>query len=103
MIRKNSTESLFVNMIHKKPVTSCRLGQYTNSGTKINSFQIQAEGGEEYESLPKILCLGTTLLGLVLVGLGAFLLATGFSVTAITIGVIVAGVYCLLSAVCANA
>jgi len=53
LIRKNSTESLFVNMIHKKPVTSCRLGQYTDSGTKINSFQIQAEGGEEYESLPK--------------------------------------------------
>lgn len=36
-------------MIHKKPVTSCRLVQYTDSGTKINSLQIQAEGGEENE------------------------------------------------------
>ncbi|NLB79747.1 MAG: hypothetical protein GX796_13170 [Clostridiaceae bacterium] len=44
----------------------------------------------------KILCIGTTILGLILIGLGVFLLATGFPLSFITIGVIVAGILLLV-------
>lgn len=44
----------------------------------------------------KILCFATTVLGLILVGLGVFLLATAFPLTFITIGVIVAGILLLV-------
>ncbi|MGI6123172.1 MAG: hypothetical protein ACOYIG_03140 [Acetivibrionales bacterium] len=47
-------------------------------------------------SCKRILCIGTIVLGLILVGLGAFLLATGFAIDAITIGVIVAGILLLV-------
>ncbi|MGI6086110.1 MAG: hypothetical protein ACOYIF_11875 [Acetivibrionales bacterium] len=44
----------------------------------------------------KILCFATTVIGLILVGLGVFLLATGFAISFITIGVIVAGILLLV-------
>ena len=44
----------------------------------------------------KILCFATTVLGLILVGLGVYLLATGFPLSFITIGVIVAGILLLV-------
>lgn len=44
----------------------------------------------------KLLCIGTIVLGLVLIGLGAFLLATGFPLSFITIGVIIGGILLLV-------
>lgn len=44
----------------------------------------------------KILCFATTLLGLILVGLGVYLLATGFPLAFIVVGVIVAGILLLV-------
>lgn len=44
----------------------------------------------------KILCLASVILGLILIGLGVFLLTSGFPIDAITIGVIVAGILLLV-------
>ncbi len=44
----------------------------------------------------KFLCIASTLLGLILIGLGVFLLATGFGLAFITIGTIIAGILLLV-------
>lgn len=45
----------------------------------------------------KILCISSIILGLILIGLGVFLLASGFAIETITIGVIVGGILLLIS------
>ncbi len=44
----------------------------------------------------KLLCVATTVLGLILIGLGVFLLASSFPLSFITIGVIVGGLLLLV-------
>lgn len=44
----------------------------------------------------KLFCIASNILGLVLIGLGVYLLATGFGLDFITIGTIVAGIVLLL-------
>ncbi len=49
-----------------------------------------------YRDPRKLFCLAAGILGIVLIGLGVFLLATGFSINAITIGTIVSGIVLLV-------
>lgn len=44
----------------------------------------------------KLFCLATGLLGFILIGLGVFLLATGFGFDAVTIGTILSGIVLLV-------
>lgn len=50
-----------------------------------------------YSSNPrKLFCLAAGILGVVLIGLGVYLLATGFSFTPVTIGTIISGIVLLV-------
>jgi membrane-bound ClpP family serine protease len=48
----------------------------------------------------KFLCISAALLALVLIGLGVFLLATGFALEFITIGLIIGGILLLILCCC---
>jgi hypothetical protein len=78
-------------------VTFQMLVQYTVLSRIFVRYTLLKEVKNMYYSDPrKLFCLAAGILGIALIGLGVFLLATGFSFEAVTIGTIISGIVLLV-------
>lgn len=93
----STTFYLFYVMKTSDTITFPMLVQYTVVSRIFVHYILLKEVKNMYFSDPrKLFCLASGILGIVLVGLGVFLLAFGFSFEAVTIGTIISGIVLLV-------